>query len=271
MKKTVFITGASSGIGKATAELFARKGWNVSATMRTPTAFKGFEHAEQILTPKLDVTDSRSIQAAIKQTIETFGQIDVVVNNAGYGLVGIFEEITQEQIEKQVQTNLYGTMNVVREILPHLRRRKTGTIINIASMGGRLTFPLYSIYHATKWAVEGFTESLWYELKPLGITVKMIEPGPIKTDFYGRSMVKDDTKHMKEYAAYAEKTFRYMHSSGANGTSPTEVAKTIYTAATDESFKLRYQSDLYGRMLLFCKWLLPDWLFVRIIQRFVLS
>lgn len=185
--KTILITGSSSGIGRATALYFATKGWNVAATMRSPQ--REFELAKlpNVKVYPLDVTRPETIKEAVAAAISDFGGIDVVVNNAGYGGVGIFEAASQEQIERQFGTNVFGVMNVIREILPHFRERKGGTIINVTSVGGIITFPIYSVYHATKWAVEGFAESLQYELKPFNIKVKNIEPGAIKTDFYDRS------------------------------------------------------------------------------------
>ena len=155
--------------------------------MRTPEKSEDLQKIADLETFRLDVTDVDSIKSAIDETLEKFGRIDAVVNNAGYGLVGAFEAATQEQIEKQFQTNVFGLMNVCREILPYFREQKRGTIVNVASVGGRITFPFYSLYHATKWAVEGFRESLQYELEQFNIRVKIIEPGPIKTDFYDRS------------------------------------------------------------------------------------
>ena len=135
--------------------------------MRTPEKSEDLQKIADVETFRLDVTDVDSIKSAIDGTLEKFGRIDAVVNNAGYGLVGAFEAATQEQIEKQFQTNVFGLMNVCREILPYFREQKRGTIVNVASVGGRITFPLYSLYHATKWAVEGFSESLQYELETI--------------------------------------------------------------------------------------------------------
>src|SRR5215216_677679 len=184
MSKTILITGASTGIGKATALLFQQRGWKVAATMRSPEKADDLKGLNNLACIRLDVTDISSIRQAITDVISQFGSIDAVVNNAGYGMVGPFEASTVEQVERQFATNVFGLMNVTRELLPHFRARGAGTFINISSMGGRITFPLYSVYHATKWAVEGFSESLQFELRQLNIKVKIVEPGPIKTDFY---------------------------------------------------------------------------------------
>ncbi len=155
--------------------------------MRSPS-----DHADlasdHVRTLALDVTDPAAIRPAVDQALQAFGHIDVLVNNAGYGAFGPFEAATNEQIERQYATNVTGLMYVTREFLPHFRERKGGTIINISSVGGCATFPLYSLYHGTKWAVEGFSESLNFELEPFGIRVKLVEPGSIKTDFITRSL-----------------------------------------------------------------------------------
>ena len=169
MANTILITGASTGIGKATAELFLEQGWNVIATMRTP---KDEQAHERKLVTRLDVLEQGSIDEAIRLGIEKFGRIDALVNNAGYGLVGTFESMSEGQIKRQFDTNVFGLMRVTKAILPHFRANKAGTLINVASMGGRLTFPFYSVYHGTKWAVDGFSESLSYELGEIGARVK---------------------------------------------------------------------------------------------------
>lgn len=154
MPQTIFITGASTGIGRAAALHFRDKGWNVAATMRNPAEHADLA-AEKVLTCALDVTQPATIRPAMEQALKAFGHIDVLVNNAGYGTFGPFEAATDEQIERQYATNVTGLMYVTRAFLPHFRERRSGTIINISSVGGRATFPLFSLYHGTKWAVEG--------------------------------------------------------------------------------------------------------------------
>jgi len=150
MEKVVFITGASSGIGRETAKLFQAKNWKVAATMRSPEKEEDLQKIVDLRCLRLDVTDINSIKAAINETLERFGRIDAVVNNAGFAVVGPFEAATPEQIKKQFDTNVFGLMNVCREILPYFREQKRGFIVNIASVGGRVTFPLYSLYNSTK-------------------------------------------------------------------------------------------------------------------------
>jgi NAD(P)-dependent dehydrogenase (short-subunit alcohol dehydrogenase family) len=264
MSKTILITGSSSGIGRATAEHFQQRGWNVVATMRTPDKGADWAREHNLTLARLDVTDIATIRQAISATMTKFGKIDAIVNNAGYGLVGPFEASTPAQVERQFATNVTGLMNVTREIIPHFRERRDGVIINVASMGGRITFPLYSVYHGTKWAVEGFTEALLYELQPFNIRVKIIEPGPIRTDFYDRSMDLMKKPGLTAYDAFVAKAMPNMNKAGATAPGPEVVAKAIYRAATDGSWKLRYQANTMG--LLALRRLLPTGVFMGIVR-----
>lgn len=269
MNKVILITGASSGIGKETAKLFQTKNWKVAATMRSPEKAEDLQRIADIETFRLDVTNVDSIKSALAATLEKFGRIDAIVNNAGYGLVGAFEAASAEQIEKQFQTNVFGVMNVCREILPVFREQKKGIIVNVASMGGRITFPLYSLYHATKWAVEGFSESLQYELEQFNIRVKIIEPGPIKTDFYDRSQDLTRREGLTAYDWFIDKAMPNMQKAGENAPDGSIVAETIYEAVTDGSKKMRYPVN--SKMVLAARKLLPDSLFFRVVKGAVLK
>ena len=253
MSKTILITGASTGIGKATAIYFAQKGWNVAATMRTPEKGKDLLKYPNLKIFALDVMNEASIKQAIDAAINSFGSIDVLFNNAGYALVGAFEAMTNEQINKQFDTNVFGVMNTTRIILPYFREKKSGTIITTTSMGGLLTFPLYSVYHATKWALEGFMESLQFELRSFNIKVKNIEPGTIKTELE-RGLTFVTTK---EYDNYAPQVHENMLDNYKTAASPDVVAKKVWQAANDNSFRLRYAVGSSGPFLLFIRWLLP--------------
>ena len=269
MSQTILITGSSSGIGKATAIYFAERGWNVVATMRTPEKASDWAKHKNITLMRLDVLELDSIKQAINDTINKFGRIDAVVNNAGYGLVGAFEASTNEQIQRQFDTNVFGLMNVCREIIPYFRTQRSGSIINVASMGGRLTFPLYSLYHGTKWAVEGFSESLQFELQPFNIRIKIIEPGAIKTDFYDRSMDVMSKPGLTAYDAYVNQAMTNMNKFGETAPGPEKVAQAIYKAATDGSGKLRYQIN--SAPLLALRRLLPLSWFQGIVRKVVLK
>ncbi len=240
MAQTILITGASTGIGQETAKYFLKKGWNVAATMRNPDAATGFDAQDRLKLLRLDVLDQASIDAAIAETIAAFGPIDVLLNNAGYGTQGPLEAATSEQVERQFDTNVIGLIAVMQSIIPHMREKASGTIINVSSIGGRITLPFYSLYHGTKWAVEGITESLTFELALLGIRMKLIEPGAIATDFGGRSM---DYLTKEGLHAYDDMLARFnaaRDKAVASSSSPLDVAKVIYKAATDKSSRLRY-------------------------------
>ena len=177
MKKTVFITGASSGFGKESVRLFSEKGWNVVATMRSPEKEQELTGLAGVLVTKLDVTDESTIASAVTKALSAFGQIDVLVNNAGYGALGVLEAASDEEIRRQMEVNFFGLIAVTKAVLPGMRAQRSGVIVNVSSVGGRITFPFSTLYHATKFAVEGLTEALQYELTPFGIRTKIIEPG----------------------------------------------------------------------------------------------
>lgn len=269
-KQTVCITGASSGIGKATALYFAHQGWNVVATMRTPEKCSDLCSTQNITCLPLDVTNEQAIQDAMNIVIEKYGRIDVLVNNAGFGAVGVFEAATEEDVQKQYAVNVFGLMRVMRAVLPPMRTQGGGTIINIASMGGRVCFPLYSIYHSTKWAVEGLSESMAFELRPLNIKMKIIEPGAIQTDFYSRSMSVLQKDGLNAYDVTRQKALPYMTQAGNDAAPPERVAAVIYRAATDGKWKLRYSAAGGSRAILIARKLLPDWAFNNLIRWYIM-
>ncbi len=267
--KTIFITGASSGIGKAIAMYFSERGWNVAATMRHPGKETELTKQPNIKLYRLDVTDEASIEAAISGAIKDFGGIDVIVNNAGYGAVGVFEKSTGEQLRKQFDVNVFGVFNVIRKILPHFRSKHDGTIINITSVGALITFPLYSAYHATKWALDGFGESLHYELKPLGIRVKSVEPGAIKTDFYSRSQDLFVDTSIEDYDSYEKVCMENMQKEGEKAPGPEKVAKVVWKAANSKSFKVRYPVGMDAKALLLIRRIIPNRWFFAIVRKVV--
>ncbi|MBJ2126031.1 SDR family oxidoreductase [Flavobacterium sp. IB48] len=237
MQKTIFITGASTGLGKSTAKLFQSKGWQVIATMRNPEKETELNQLENVIVLPLDVTNPEQIDSTIKSVLEKYS-IDVVLNNAGYGLIGVLESLENHQIERQIVTNLFGVIRVSKAFVSHFREKKSGAFINITSTFGLMGFPTCSIYSATKFAVDGFSESLASELVQFGIQVKVVAPGGMKTDFAIRSM------EVAQHEAYEKLTLEVSKGYSAeqidNYTNAEDVAQIIYEAATDNKSQLRY-------------------------------
>ncbi|MEP4547259.1 MAG: SDR family oxidoreductase [Saccharospirillum sp.] len=238
---TLLITGASSGIGKATALRFHAEGWNVIATMRDP-ASSDLASLENVLVTRLDVTDSASISAAVQAGIDRFGAIDLLLNNAGYGAYGPLEAFSTDRIRRQFDTNVIGLLEMTKAVLPYMRARRSGTVVNISSIGGQITFPLGTLYHGTKFAVEGLSEALHYELEPLGIRVRIVEPGMIKTDFGGRSFDFAMDESLTDYAPAAEAMGRLFGKLSSEPSSPEVVAEVIWQAANDPGDQLRFRA-----------------------------
>ncbi len=242
MRRTIFITGASSGLGKAAAKLFQSKGWNVAATMRKPENETELSQLENVRLYTLDVTKPEQIKIAVERAVADFGKIDVLLNNAGYGLAGVVEAISDEQMTKQFETNLLGVIRVTQSVLPHFRQNKSGLVITITSIGGLMAFPLFSLYHATKWALEGWSESLWFEMQAIGVGVKTVSPGGIKTDFAGRSLDMAINPELSEYSETINKTLAFFGNPERQkgGSTPEQIAEIVYEAATDGKDQLRY-------------------------------
>ncbi len=233
MTKTIFITGASTGLGRATAQLFAAKGWKVIATMRNPDKAAELDKVAGVTVLPLDVTNLAQIAEAAGKAL-ALGPIDVLFNNAGYGLAGAFEGATDAQLVDQINTNLLGVMRVTQALLPAMRERGQGTIITTTSIGGLVTFPFNSVYHATKWGLEGWSESLAFELEPFGIRVKTVAPGGISTDFAGRSLVF--TTHPAYMAAIGKVMAAFTNPERRTQSSTAEqIAEVVYEAAVDAS------------------------------------
>lgn len=268
MGKTILITGASSGIGKETAKLFQSKGWNVIATMRNPEKEAELNQLPNILVTKLDVLDLDSIQKSISEGIQKFGRIDVLLNNAGYGAYGPLEAFDREKILRQFNTNVIGLLDVTRGILPHFRQNKNGLVINISSMGGKMTFPLGSLYHGTKFAVEGLSESLRYEVEQFGGQVKIIEPGSIATDFAGRSFDFNNDINLKEYQNIVNRITTTLPQMVKNSSPASVVTEVIYEAATDGKSKLRYMAGKDAKMYNFLNKMLGYNFIVKMNKRF---
>lgn len=242
MTKTVLITGCSSGLGKTAARYFAAQGWNVIATMRKPDQSLAAGYAGQMLVLPLDVTDSASIEAAIAAGVAHFGRIDAVVNNAGVSVVSIFEATAKETIRGVFETNVFGMMNVMQAVIPHLRNHGGGTIINISSGVGLAAVPLLALYTATKHAVEGLSESLSYELESQNILVKLVEPGAMRTtSFTSNTMAASQAVSVPaSYKPYFDHMMQSMMNYPFPDANEDQVVATIYAAATDPSHRLRY-------------------------------
>jgi len=250
MKKTILITGSSSGLGKETVKLFQQQDWNVIATMRNPENDKDLSSWDNVLVTRLDVLELDSIQSAVNEGINKFGKIDVVVNNAGYGAYGPLESFPREKIVRQFNTNVIGLLDVTQALLPHFRKNKGGMIINISSIGGKMAFPLGALYHGTKFAVEGISESLKYEVEEFGGKVKIVEPGAIDTDFTGRSLEFSNDETMSEYQPFIGKIMGAMQSLFQNESPASEIAEVIYEAATDGKDQLRYTAGADAKMMI---------------------
>jgi NAD(P)-dependent dehydrogenase (short-subunit alcohol dehydrogenase family) len=242
MTRTILITGASSGIGKATAARFAASGWNVVATMRNPADTDLIQTGNLLVTP-LDVQETRSIVAAIEAGIARFGRIDALVNNAGFSLFGVFEATPPKTVREQFDVNVFGAMNVTRAILRHFRQNGGGVIVNISSRAGVVGLPLISLYCASKFALEGFSESLAYELASQNIAVKIVEPsGGITSTRFGQRMINEPRgAAIGDYESFVAGTTTLLAGMAASRrTDANEVAQVVYGAATDGSDRLRY-------------------------------
>jgi len=237
MQKTIFITGASSGLGKSTAKLFQSKGWRVIATMRNPEKETELNKLKDVILLPLDVTQQEQITSTIEKVTNLY-LVDVVMNNAGYGLIGVLESLNDEQIQRQITTNLLSVIRISKAFTSHFRERKSGIFINITSTFGLIGFPTCSIYSATKFAVDGFSESMAYELAQFGIQVKIIAPGGMQTDFAVRSM------ELGQHDAYEKLTSEvskgYSAEKISNYTKVEDIAEIVYQSATDGKDQLRY-------------------------------
>jgi NAD(P)-dependent dehydrogenase (short-subunit alcohol dehydrogenase family) len=239
-QKTIFITGTSSGLGRAATKLFAAMGWKVIATMRGKDAQTEAElgRLPGVTVLPLDVTDPAQINECVVKAL-SMGPVDVVFNNAGYGMAGPLEGLTDAQIVRMVNTNLMGAIRITKAFVPHFRERRAGLFVNTTSIGGLIAVPFNSMYHATKWGLEGWCESMAFELKHFGIGVKILEPGGMRTDFFTRSF--DTAKH-DAYDAFAERVMGAITDPKTLVTysTPDQIAEVVYEAATDGKDQLRY-------------------------------
>jgi NAD(P)-dependent dehydrogenase (short-subunit alcohol dehydrogenase family) len=245
--RSVLITGTSSGIGEATAQYFLKRAYRVFATARQPEKLGAWSRTEQLIPLPLDVTKPESVRSAIDNVLRIAGQLDVLVNNAGVGLAGPLEAISVDEIERHFQTNLFGAIRMIQEVLPVFRKQRLGAIVNVSSVAGRFGVPFLSAYCAGKFALEGLSESLYYELLPFGIRIKLIEPGGIKTSF-----IQKFSQHDAYQPNLRSVETRMDQASGPGSTlpGPESVAEVIFKASTDGTERLRYPVKTQGASIL---------------------
>lgn len=244
-KRTVLVTGCSSGIGLATCHVLSRNNFMTYGTVRNLSKAKkiqdlinGENLSLKIL--RLDVNDNQSIKLAVKKILTDTGRIDVLINNAGYGMFGPVEEITTQEVKKQFETNFFGTIRLIKAIVPIMRKQGNGTIVNISSMVGRFGVPLNSAYVSSKFAVEGLSESISFELEEFGIRVIVIEPGVVKSDFFQNVKVKGMNLE-SPYHKLMERRVNFLDKAMKNSlTSSYDVADTILDALNSKDPKFRY-------------------------------
>ena len=259
--RTVLITGCSSGIGRAAATYLAGRGHHVYATARRIESIADLEKAG-CTTLALDVTDDASMRAAVAEIEASEDGIDALVNNAGYGLHGPFEETSLDDVRKQFETNVFGAVALTQMVLPGMRTKRFGRIVNISSMGGRITFPGGAFYHGTKHALEAISDVARFELKPFGVAVVVIEPGIIRTEF-GNAAVSTFEEAEGPYASYKESLRNVLSSAyegplGKASVGPGVVAKTIGKAIESRRPRTRYIVPAFTRGILIARRLLPD-------------
>ena len=245
-QEVAVITGSSRGIGLETALILARNGYTTYATMRSPEKDTSIKEAVQkegipVRVIQLDVTDDTSVKNARDHILSEVGRIDILVNNAGYGLVGVLEDLSIEEIKSQYETNLFGLIRVIHAVLPTMRKQRSGRIINISSGAGIFGYPGGSAYVSTKFAVEGLSESIAYELEPFGIKVILIEPGFIRTNFANAMVIaKKAQDSASPYSELMQKTMAGFSELAKNASDAELVAKIILDVATNPSPRLRY-------------------------------
>ena len=266
--RTALVTGASSGIGEETARRLQGLGYTVYGAARRTDRLEKLA-AEGVRPLAMDVTDDASMTAGIARIIEEAGRIDVLVNNAGYGSYGAIEDIPIDEARRQFEVNLFGLGRLVQLVTPHMRGQKSGTIINISSMGGRLTTPLGGWYHATKYAVEALSDALRMELKPFGIDVVLVEPGGIRTEWAG--IAADHLEETAEGSAYSDQ-IRAVAGSMRNESvqrrqsPPSVIANTVEKIVTARKPRTRYAVGFMAKPLITARRVLPDRVFDRVIS-----
>ena len=267
MAKTVLITGASAGIGFAAAELLLKSGYKVYTGARRVEKMRGLEYLGARVFA-LDVTDEGSLQNALAFVLKDAGRLDVLINNAGYGAHGAVEDVPLEEARRQFEVNLFGLARLTQLALPGMRAAGGGTIINISSIAGKITMPAGGWYHASKYALEAYSDALRLETAQFGVKVVLIEPGPIKTEWDNTALVNlEKYSGSGPYAPLVKRLterFRAGYRSGAPG--PEAVAAVILKALRSPSPAARYPVPFKASLIIFLKWLLPDWVLDRALR-----
>jgi NAD(P)-dependent dehydrogenase (short-subunit alcohol dehydrogenase family) len=264
-QKVVLITGASSGIGRATAALLAERGFSVFGTSRKPDKVQtsDFEMLQ------LDVRSDESVGACVQTLMERAGRLDVLINNAAYGLMGAGEETTLPQAKSLFEVNFFGAVRMVNAVLPTMREQRSGQIINVSSLAGLVAWPFDAAYCATKYALEGYTESLLYEVKPFNIRVSIVEPDFFKSDFVNSMQVAAES--IDDYAQTRQQAITIFEESMQRGADPTIVAKLILRVIEDESPRLRYRVGRAAIWIPRIRSIIPEGLFQAAIERHLLK
>lgn len=262
--KVVLVTGASSGIGAVCAEMLAKSGFRVYGSSRNPDFNpSGFRPL------KMDVTDDQSVEAAVAQVIREAGSIDALVNNAGYGLAGAVEDTTSAEALVQMDVNFMGPFRVARAVLPVMRQRRSGVIVNVSSLGGLFGLPFQSLYSASKFAMEGWTESLRFEVRPFGIRVVLIEPGDVKTGFTGSRVLAARATTSSAYHDRFSKCLGIVEKEERRGVAPETIARVICKTVAGSAKGPRYTCGAaLQRLSAILKRVLPGRLFEKIIGSF---
>jgi NAD(P)-dependent dehydrogenase (short-subunit alcohol dehydrogenase family) len=272
-QKVAIVTGCSSGIGHEISLILARNGFTTYATMRNlqkGSDLKSIAEDEKLPLhfAQLDVTDENSVKKAIQTIHDEAGRIDILVNNAGYGLTGAFEDLSLDEIKTQYETNVFGLIRTTQSVLPIMRKQRSGLIVNISSGAGRFGFPTGSAYVSTKFAVEGLTESMSYELEPFGIKVILIEPGVIKTNFFNSSVLaKKSQDPNSPYATLMKGMEDSVDKMMENASTPQYVAEVVLHAVTNENPKLRYLAGKDVEQLVEAKKKMSDEEFVNMMKQ----
>lgn len=271
------ITGASSGFGLLTAVALAKQGYQVAATMRDPgkagellELARKEQVADAVIPLQLDVTDSDSIRQAVEEIMTRYGRIDLLVNNAGFAVGGYIEELSLEDWRQQMETNFFGVVAMTKAVLPQMRERGSGCIINVGSVSGRVGFPGYGPYAASKFAVEGYSESLRHEMSPYGVRVVLVEPGAFRTEIWSKGLTRIVSYENSPYRERLEAVLRYSRLAGQKAPDPGQVASLIARIAAKRSPRLRYpvgqgaRAMLWGKERLPWKWL--EWIVGRALK-----